>query len=72
MLVQEYGVWGKLLFGSDYPFTTVNASIDGLRKLNGMLEGTKLPRLDEKQIEALITRDSLAILGIDLPGDERA
>ena len=30
MLVQEYGVWDKLLFGSDYPFTTVNASIEGL------------------------------------------
>jgi predicted TIM-barrel fold metal-dependent hydrolase len=71
MLAQEYGVWGKLLFGSDYPFTTVNASIDGLRALNGMLEGTKLPRLDEKQIEALITRDSLAILGIALPDGER-
>jgi predicted TIM-barrel fold metal-dependent hydrolase len=71
MLAQEYGVWGKLLFGSDYPFTTVNASIDGLRALNGMLEGTKLPRLDEKQIEALITRDSLAILGIVSPDGER-
>ena len=26
MLVQEYGVWNKLLFGSDYPFTTVQAT----------------------------------------------
>ncbi|HEY1685923.1 MAG TPA: amidohydrolase family protein [Tepidisphaeraceae bacterium] len=64
MLVQEYGVWGKLLFGSDYPFTTVNASIEGLRKLNGMLEGTRLPRLDNAQIEALISRDALGILGL--------
>ena len=64
MLVQEYGVWGKLLFGSDYPFTTVNASIDGLRKLNTMLEGTALPRLDEQQIEGLIHRDSLPLLGL--------
>jgi predicted TIM-barrel fold metal-dependent hydrolase len=64
MLVQEYGVWEKVLFGSDYPFTTVNASIAGLRALNGMLEGTKLPRLDEKQIEALIHRDSLRLLGL--------
>ena len=65
MLVQEYGVWDKLLFGSDYPFTTVNASIDGLRQLNDMLEGTALPRLDVDQIEALIHRDSLALLGLD-------
>ena len=62
MLVQEYGVWPKLLFGSDYPFTTVNASIDGLCKLNDMLDGTKLPRLDAQQIENLIYRDSLSLL----------
>jgi len=64
ILVQEYGVWDKLLFGSDYPFTTVDASVDGLRSLNDQLEGTRLPRLDEQQIEALIHRDSLNILGL--------
>lgn len=65
MLAQEYGVWPKLLFGTDYPFTTVNASIAGLRALNDMLEGTKLPRLDVKQIEAMIQRDSLKLLGLE-------
>jgi predicted TIM-barrel fold metal-dependent hydrolase len=62
MLVQEYGVWHKLLFGSDYPFTTVNASIAGLRGLKDMLAGTALPRLNTDQIEALIHRDSLTLL----------
>jgi uncharacterized protein len=65
MLAQEYGVWHKLLFGTDFPFTTVNASIDGIRKLNDMLEGTQLPRLDVNQIEAMIHRDSLHLLGLD-------
>jgi hypothetical protein len=64
MLVQEYGVWHKLFFGSDYPFTTVRASIDGLRSLNRQVEGTALPRLDEQAIEDLIHRDSLRILGL--------
>lgn len=64
MLVQEYGVWDKLLFGTDYPFTTVDATIDGLHGLNCMLEGTALPRLDERQIESLIHRDGLQVLGI--------
>jgi predicted TIM-barrel fold metal-dependent hydrolase len=64
MLVQEYGVWNKLLFGSDYPFTTVNASIAGLRKLNDMVAGTSLPRLDEAEIEKLIHRDGFEVLGI--------
>jgi len=68
MLVQEYGVWDKLLFGTDYPFTTVDATLDGLRGLNRMVEGTALPRLDERQIEALIHRDALALLGIARPG----
>ena len=62
MLVQEYGVWDKLLFGSDYPFTTIDASIEGLYALNKMLDGTVLPRLHEDQIDALIHRDSLSIL----------
>lgn len=64
MLVQEYGVWDKVLFGTDFPFTTVNATVEGLRKLNGMLEGTALPRLDEAAIERLIHRDSLPMLGL--------
>lgn len=67
MLVQEYGVWDKLLFGSDYPFTTVNASIDGLRKLNAMLDGTALPRLDAKAIDRMIGRDTLTLLGLNSP-----
>ena len=62
MLVQEYGVWDKLLFGTDYPFTTVDASIDGLFALNRMLDGTALPRLDETQIRAVIERDALDLL----------
>ena len=64
MLVQEYGVWDKVLFGTDYPFTTVRATIDGLRGLNRMLDGTALPRLDEAAIERLISRDSLPLLGL--------
>ena len=67
MLVQEYGVWRKLLFGTDYPFTTVDASLAGLRRLNEMLAGTALPRLQEAELEALIQRDSLEILGLTLP-----
>jgi predicted TIM-barrel fold metal-dependent hydrolase len=65
MLAQEYGVWHKLLFGTDFPFTTVDASVDGIRRLNSMLEGTSLPRLDPDQIDAMITRDSLALLGLE-------
>jgi predicted TIM-barrel fold metal-dependent hydrolase len=65
MLVQEYGVWHKVLFGTDFPFTTVDATIEGVRALNDMLAGTKLPRLDVNEIDAMIDRNSLALLGLE-------
>lgn len=71
MLVQEYGVWDKLLFGTDYPFTTVDATLRGLRELNNMLAGTALPRLNESEIERMIQRDTLAILGLAPPAEHR-
>ena len=65
MLVQEYGVWDKVLFGTDYPFTNVDATLAGLRSLNQMLAGTALPRLDPEAIERMIYRDTLKLLGIE-------
>ena len=65
MLVQEYGVWHKLLFGTDYPFTTINAKLEGLSGLNQMLQGSALPRLDEGKMEKMIYRDSLPLPGLD-------
>ncbi|MCH2211126.1 MAG: hypothetical protein MK110_07475 [Fuerstiella sp.] len=54
------------MFGSDYPFTTVDASVDGLRILNALLAGTALAGQDVNEIEDLIHRDSLAIPGIEI------
>lgn len=65
MLLQEYGVWNKLLFGSDYPFTTVSASLDEMRNLNKMLDGTGLPRLNMEAMEQMFHRDTLKILEIE-------
>jgi predicted TIM-barrel fold metal-dependent hydrolase len=64
MLVQEYGVWDKVLFGTDYPFTTVNESVAGLRNLNRMLDGTALPKLNGDEIEKMIFRETLPLLGL--------
>ncbi|MCX5661247.1 MAG: amidohydrolase family protein [Planctomycetota bacterium] len=64
-LVQEYGVWDKVLLGSDYPFTTINATLDGLRRLNKMVEGTNLPKLSADRIEQMIYRDTLKVLGLE-------
>jgi uncharacterized protein len=64
MLVQEYGIWDKILFGTDYPFTNVDATLAGLRNLNQMLTGSSLPRLNEEAIETMIYRETLPLLGL--------
>lgn len=64
MLVQEYGVWDKLLFGSDYPFTTVDDSVDGLRAVARVQSPAGLHGIDADQVEALISRDALSLLGL--------
>jgi predicted TIM-barrel fold metal-dependent hydrolase len=66
MLLQEYGVWDKLLFGTDFPFTTVDASLSGMRKLNDIVQGTALPRLDMDKMEEMFQRDTLSLLGISI------
>ena len=60
----EYGVGDKLLFGTDFPFFDCNKTIDSLRRVNEIVEGTKLPRVSEKVIEEIIHRDTPGILGL--------
>jgi predicted TIM-barrel fold metal-dependent hydrolase len=60
----EWNVLDKLLLGSDYPIVTIQETIDGLRNVNRIVEGTNLPRVPEAAIEAIIQRDSLALLGL--------
>lgn len=66
-LAEEYGVQSKLLFGSDYPFTTPQKTMEMLRSLNDMPRRAGLPCIDEQALEAIIHRNSLALLGIDGP-----
>jgi len=63
MLVQEYGVWDKLLFGTDFPFTTANETLSGLRSLCEIrIDRFQIP---SDRIEELIQRDALALLGLN-------
>ncbi len=62
MLAQEYGSTHKILFGSDYPFTTPAASLEGIRNLNRFCAGTALPQVSEQAVEEMIHRDAIALL----------
>ena len=61
-LAVEYDCWHKLLFGSDYPATTTENSIKGLRGINHVIKGSGLPEIPEKATETIILRNSLEIL----------
>jgi uncharacterized protein len=61
---QEYRVTAKILFGSDYPFTTPADSIQGLRNVNRIVGQSGLPRISEQVIEEILNRDALNLLGI--------
>jgi uncharacterized protein len=64
VMAMEYGVLDRLLFGTDYPFTTPASTIAALRRVNDIVEGTNLPRIPMERIEAMIHRDALALLGL--------
>jgi predicted TIM-barrel fold metal-dependent hydrolase len=63
-LAAEWGAMPKLLLGSDFPIATPAETIAGLRGVNDIVEGTKLPRVPEDQLEEIITRDALFALGL--------
>lgn len=65
MLVHEYNVWEKVLFGTDFPVTTVAETVAGLRGLCDVkLDRFSLPR---DRVEELIHRDALDLLGLPDP-----
>jgi uncharacterized protein len=51
---QEYLVTDKIFFGTDYPFSTVEDSLRGIRRVNDLVEGTRLPRVRSEVIEGVI------------------
>ena len=64
-LATEWAVLHKLLFGSDYPIATPRETMDALGRVNDVVEGTNLPRVPEDDLERILHRDSLALLGLD-------
>jgi len=61
-LAVEYGCTHKILFGSDYPATTTENSIKGMRNINNIIKNSGLPVIPEEVTEGIIYRDSLKIL----------
>jgi uncharacterized protein len=61
----EYGVEGKLVLGSDWPIVPTQTTIDALRAIPPMAETANLPPVPAEVVEAIIHRDTFALLGIE-------
>jgi predicted TIM-barrel fold metal-dependent hydrolase len=66
-LLVEYRAEEKVLFGSDFPFTTTGDSLKGVRGLNAILAGSGLPAVPGDIIENIIHRNTLELLGLPNP-----
>ncbi|RAJ93230.1 hypothetical protein LX87_04742 [Larkinella arboricola] len=66
-LLVEYRADAKVLFGSDYPFTTTGSSLIGVRGINAVLGTSGLPPIPSEVLEGIIHRDSLRLLGLPHP-----
>ena len=64
-LFHEWGVLGKVFFATDWPVTIAGDNIDALRGLARFAKDHHLPVIPEEEIEGIITRDSLDILGLE-------
>jgi predicted TIM-barrel fold metal-dependent hydrolase len=62
--VYQYGVIDKLLFGSDFPYTSAGECIEALYSLNQMAQGTQLPVVPREALRGIVERDTLSLLGL--------
>ena len=54
----------KLLFGSDFPYTSVSDCIEAVYSINQFAQGTNLPVVPREALRGIVERDALALLGL--------
>jgi hypothetical protein len=60
----EYRVADRILFGTDYPFATVDQTLEALRNVDRITHGTALPTVGRDVVDAIIERDAMAVMGL--------
>ncbi len=61
----EFSATHKMLFGSDWVLWTTQETMDGLRAIPRFAKEHNLPPVPEDEIEAIINRNSLELLGLE-------
>lgn len=62
------GVMDKLMFGSGFPMDTPAKVIEAMYSVNAYSHGTQLPSIPRAMIRAIVERNSLECLGIEIDG----
>jgi len=63
----EYRVFDRILFGSDYPFSTVERTVAGLFRSAALCRRLGMVDISDEQIEGICSRDSLVLLRLAQP-----
>lgn len=71
LFAMEWGASHKLLLGSDFPIATTAEAIDGIRRVNDIVQGSRMPQIPGEMIEDIIQADALTALGLDDPRSGR-
>lgn len=56
---QDYGAVDKIFWGTDFPYSRVDEAVTGLRTINHVVEGTKLPRVADTTIDSVLHANPL-------------
>jgi uncharacterized protein len=60
----ESQVIEKILFGSDFPYTSITDCIEALYSINQLAQGTNLPVVPREALRGIVERDALNLLGL--------
>jgi predicted TIM-barrel fold metal-dependent hydrolase len=60
----EYRVLDKVLFGTDFPFSTVQRTVAGLERAAALCRSLGIADIEQHDVDAICDRDSLSLLGL--------
>ncbi len=69
VLAHQFNVMDKVLFGSDFPYSTAADAIKCVYRMHEVTQGTNLPSVPREALRSMVERDALAALGISRPGE---
>ncbi|MFP4054187.1 MAG: amidohydrolase family protein, partial [Phycisphaerae bacterium] len=71
VLAHQFNVMDKVLFGSDFPYSTAADAIKSVYRLHEVTQGTNLPSVPRETLRTMVERDALTAMGIAKPGEEQ-